>query len=142
MDIPSNTSNIQPYGSESGTKIASKYDGAQSISLSKEKASTQEMSKQSAESVTQAIEAAKAREKLNSQERQRLVEEMNDFISSINKGLSFRVDEESGRDVVTIYEASTGDIIRQIPDEEMLVILRRLREQTARYSSGLVNQTV
>ena len=71
-----------------------------------------------------------------------MVQQMNDFISSINTGLSFRVDEESGRDVVTIYEADTGDIIRQIPDEEMLEILRRLRDQTARYSSGLLNQTV
>ena len=60
-----------------------------------------------------------------------MVEQMNDFISSIQTGLSFRIDEQSGRDVVTIYEESTGEIIRQIPDEEMLEVLRRLREQTA-----------
>ena len=28
--------------------------------------------------------------------------------------------------MVIIYETTTGDIIRQIPDEEMLEILRRL----------------
>ena len=61
---------------------------------------------------------------------------MNEFISSINKGVAFKVDEESGRDVVTIYEATTGDIIRQIPDEEMLEILRRLAAQTA--NTGLL----
>ncbi|CSI80845.1 flagellar protein FlaG [Vibrio cholerae] len=39
--------------------------------------------------------------------------------------------------MVTIYEASTGDIIRQIPEEEMLEVLRRLaREQDHR--SGLL----
>ncbi|EGA67387.1 flagellar protein FlaG [Vibrio brasiliensis] len=142
MEIPSYTSNIQPYGSESGTKLASKYDGVQQVSSQKEQVSTTEASEKASQTVEKAIEASKEREKLNRAERERIVEQMNDFISSINKGLSFRVDEESGRDVVTIYEADTGDIIRQIPDEEMLEILRRLREQTARYSSGLVNQTV
>ena len=142
MDISSYTSNIQPYGSESGTKIASKNDGVQLDSLKKEPQVNEKVSETAAQAVEKVIEATKEREKLNREERERMVDQMNDFISSINKGLSFRVDEESGRDVVTIYEADTGDIIRQIPDEELLDILRRLREQTARYSSGLVNQTV
>ena len=142
MEIPSYTSNIQPYGSESGTKIASKNDGVQLDSLKKEPQVNEKVSETAAQAVEKVIEATKEREKLNREERERMVDQMNDFISSINKGLSFRVDEESGRDVVTIYEADTGDIIRQIPDEELLDILRRLREQTARYSSGLVNQTV
>ncbi|WP_339386099.1 flagellar protein FlaG [Vibrio caribbeanicus] len=142
MEIPSYTSNVQPYGSDSGTKLASKYDIVQQVSSKKEQVSTKEQSEQTTRFVEKAIEIAQEREKLSRVEREKIVEQMNDFISSINKGLSFRVDEESGRDVVTIYEAETGDIIRQIPDEEMLEILRRLREQTARYSSGLVNQTV
>ena len=142
MEIPSYTSNVQPYGSDSGTKLASKYDIVQQVSSKKEQVSTKEQSEQTSRLVEKAIEIAQEREKLTRVEREKIVEQMNDFISSINKGLSFRVDEQSGRDVVTIYEAETGDIIRQIPDEEMLEILRRLREQTARYSSGLVNQTV
>ncbi|EFP94959.1 flagellar protein FlaG [Vibrio caribbeanicus] len=142
MEIPSYTSNVQPYGSDSGTKLASKYDIVQQVSSRQEQVSTKEQSEQASRFVEKAIEIAQEREKLTRVEREKIVEQMNDFISSINKGLSFRVDEQSGRDVVTIYEAETGDIIRQIPDEEMLEILRRLREQTARYSSGLVNQTV
>lgn len=142
MEIPSYTSNVQPYGSESGTKVASKNDEAQLVSLSKEPQANEKVNQQAVRSFERVIEATKEREELNKEERERLVEQMNSFISSINKGLSFRVDEESGKEVVTIYEADTGDIIRQIPDEEMLEILRRLREQTARYSSGLVNQMV
>ena len=110
--------------------------------MKKEPQVNEKVSESAAQAVERVIEATKEREKLNREERERVVEQVNDFISSINKGLSFRVDEESGRDVVTIYEADTGDIIRQIPDEELLEILRRLRDQTARYSSGLVNQTV
>ncbi len=69
-----------------------------------------------------------------------MVEQMNEFVSSINKGVAFRVDEESGRDVVTIYETNTGDVIRQFPDEELLVVLRRLAEHTA--NSGLLVEKV
>lgn len=65
---------------------------------------------------------------------------MNEFVSSINKGVAFRVDEESGRDVVTIYETNTGDVIRQFPDEELLVVLRRLAEHSA--NSGLLVEKV
>ncbi|MFB9134904.1 flagellar protein FlaG [Vibrio sp. AK197] len=142
MELPSYTSNVQPYGSQSGTKIASKYDNAQSVSSQNEGNALREVAEQATQSVDQAIERTQMRERLNREERQKLVEQMNEFISSINTGLSFRVDEESGREVVTIYEAQTGDIIRQIPDEEMLEVLRRLRVQTARYSSGLVNDKV
>lgn len=86
--------------------------------------------------VEAAVKMAQARQELNREEKLRMVEKMNEFISSINKGLSFRVDEESGRDVVTIYEAKTGDIIRQIPDEDMLDVFRRLAAQAT--SSGLL----
>ncbi|MEZ8822760.1 flagellar protein FlaG [Vibrio sp. 10N.261.55.A7] len=138
MEISSNTSNIQPYGSNGGIKFASENNGAPNVSSRTEGSKASEVNQKHVQSVEATIELVKQREKLNKQEREMMVEQMNDFISSINTGLSFRVDEQSGRDVVTIYEASTGDIIRQIPEEEMLEVLRRLRDQAARYSSGLV----
>ncbi|WP_428771779.1 flagellar protein FlaG [Vibrio sp.] len=142
MEISSYTSNIQPYGSQSGTKIASENLGAASVASQAENSKTSELNSGQSQSVESAIELAKEREQLNREERQKMVEQMNEFVSSINTGLSFRVDEQSGRDVVTIFEASTGDIIRQIPDEEMLEVLRRLRAQASRYSSGLVIEKV
>lgn len=89
------------------------------------------------ESAETAMAQAKQRQRLNEEQLAKMVEQVNEFVKSINKGLSFRLDRESGREVVTIYEASTGDIIRQIPEEEMLEVLRRLaREQDHR--SGLL----
>ncbi len=142
MELSSYTSNVQPYGSQSGIKFASKNDNAQSISSQNEGNAVTEVAEQTTQSVDKAIERTQMRDRLNREERQKVVDQMNEFISSINTGVSFRIDEESGRDVVTIYEAQTGDIIRQIPDEEMLEVLRRLRVQTARYSSGLVSDKV
>ncbi|MGF1739637.1 flagellar protein FlaG [Vibrio profundum] len=138
MEIPSDTSNVQPYGSQSGIKLASKNDSAQRTPPKAESNVAVEVDQRHAQSVDAAIELAQQRERINKAERAKMVEQMNDFISSINTGLSFRLDEESGRDVVTIYEASSGDIIRQIPEEEMLEVLRRLRDQNSRYSSGLL----
>ncbi|WP_162046870.1 flagellar protein FlaG [Vibrio taketomensis] len=138
MEIPSYTSNIQSYGSKSGTKIASGYDNPQGVSSPDKRVVASELDQLTSRGVEQAMEVLQERKKLSEQEREKVVEQMNEFISSMNTGLSFRVDEQTGRDVVTIYEESTGDIIRQIPDEEILEVLRRLREQTARYSSGLL----
>lgn len=144
MDISAYTSNIQPYGepygSSGGTKLALDRSGATNNSVSTEKTverkDEQEMAQQKAKAVEELVQK---RTDLNKEQLEKIVEKMDEFVNSINKGLSFRLDEESGRDVVTIYEASTGDIIRQIPDEEMLIILRRL----AAASSGLfVEETV
>ncbi|AEH32610.1 flagellar protein FlaG [Vibrio anguillarum] len=138
MEIPSYTSNIQPYGSQSGIKFASENDGATRASSKQNEVNrTEQLRNRQNQSVEAAIELAQQREQINKSERAKMVEQMNEFISSINKDLAFRVDEESGRDVVTIYEASTGDIIRQIPNEEMLEVLRRLARQKD-HSTGLL----
>ncbi|ENM5730397.1 flagellar protein FlaG [Vibrio mimicus] len=149
MEIPSYASNIQPYGSQSGIKIASENDNAKSVSLSGDNSRSvsrtdklsehfsEQVRARQQESVETAMEQAKQRQRLNEEQLAKMVDQMNEFVKSINKGLSFRLDQESGREVVTIYEASTGDIIRQIPEEEMLEVLRRLaREQDHR--SGLL----
>lgn len=132
MEIPFNASNIQPYGSPNGIKIASdEGSSASSISRLKEATSYGKVEKSKEEATEAAIQLAQERKELNDEERVKMVEKVNEFISSLNKGVAFKVDEESGRDVVTIYETTTGDIIRQIPDEEMLEILRRLAAQNS-----------
>lgn len=141
MDISAYTSNIQPYGepygSTGGTKLALDSGSATNKSVStQEQVSpvTKVVNAPDMAEKTKAVEElVQKRIEINKEQLKKMVEKMDEFVNSINKGLSFRVDEASGRDVVTIYEASTGDIIRQIPDEEMLIILRRL----ATASSGL-----
>lgn len=150
MEIPSyNTSNIQSFGSQSGIKIASTNgEGAtatEKSSLAMEQAARTEKSQQpkvdtSSDAVEAAMKLAKEREKLNQEQRDKIMEEMQNFVSSINKNLSFRVDQESGRDVVTIYEAKTGDVIRQFPEEEMLEVLRRLANDRGHHSGLLLTQ--
>ncbi|MFV0449391.1 MAG: flagellar protein FlaG [Vibrio sp.] len=153
MEVPLYTSNVQPFGSQSGIKFASKNESVSNVStLKKEERPVEssekinerisdQLEKTKQQSVEAAIERSREREKLNEERRAKMVEQVSNFVNSINKGLSFRVDEESGRDVVTVYEASTGDIIRQIPEEEMLEVLRRLSRQQD-HKSGLLSAKV
>ncbi|MGF1686031.1 flagellar protein FlaG [Photobacterium japonica] len=70
---------------------------------------------------------------------EKVVERIEEFVgSTINKGLAFRIDEASGKHTVTIYDKSTGDVVRQLPDEDMLALSRQL----VNHSGGLVTTKV
>ncbi|WP_117233454.1 flagellar protein FlaG [Vibrio maerlii] len=124
MELSSSTSNIQPYGSLSGTQIAKEETKNSEITTNKP-SSAQGQPKEISK-VDTSKQIAEMQQELNQQQREQMVEEMNEFISSLNKGLSFRVDEESGKNVVTIYEVSSGEVIRQFPDAAMLEVYRNL----------------
>lgn len=88
----------------------------------------------------QAVQAAgKSQEsELSGEQLKQMAEQMDSFIGSFNRGLKFRVDEDSGRNVVTVVDNNSGDIIRQIPTEELLQVISRLAEA----SGGLIDVKV
>lgn len=51
---------------------------------------------------------------------QRAAEQIRSYLSSNQRALQFRLDESSGRHVMTVTNPETGEIIRQIPGEEVL----------------------
>ena len=67
----------------------------------------------------------------------KIAERLNDFVQSSQRSLRFRVDDSSGRTVITVLNATTDEVIREIPSEEVL----RLAEQLSSFSSGLVDAT-
>lgn len=60
------------------------------------------------------------------------------YLKSIGREVEFRVDDETGTTVVTVRETATGDVIRQIPNEEVLQLARRF----AASSGSLLDLTV
>ena len=54
------------------------------------------------------------------------VEEMNAKLQQMQRGLRFSVDDSSGRIIVKVIDLDTDEIIRQIPSEEMLSIMRQI----------------
>ena len=64
-------------------------------------------------------------------ELERLAESISRFVESINRDLSFRVDEASGHTVVTVIDGQTKEVIRQIPSEEFLKMAQVLASNSA-----------
>jgi flagellar protein FlaG len=58
------------------------------------------------------------------------------FVQSMGRNLSFSVDEVSGYHVVRVVNPNTGELVRQLPSEELLKIARDFE----RLNSVLVSQ--
>jgi len=55
-----------------------------------------------------------------------VVDKLNAFVQLTKRDISFGIDEQSGRDVISVFEAETQELIRQIPSEEALALLKRM----------------
>ncbi len=139
MDISIGTSNIQPYGNSGGTQLALKNNDTTKASPSGIKSPPAQDDATAVPPSNQAyapdaiVDMLEQRKALNADQLQKVVERMDEFVHSMDKNVSFRLDKATGRNVITIYQAQTGDVIKQIPDEEMLEVLKRLADA----SSGL-----
>jgi flagellar protein FlaG len=62
--------------------------------------------------------------------------QINEHVQNIQRDIVFTIDEESGQDIVTIIDAKSEKVIRQIPSEEALNLSRRLQEQLSEGESA------
>lgn len=53
-------------------------------------------------------------------------ERVKDFVQTINRNLSFSIDNDTEQLVVKVVDSGTKEVIRQIPSEEMLAIAKAL----------------
>lgn len=56
------------------------------------------------------------------------VAKVDSFLKAQNRDLAFTIDENTNRSVVTVKDATSGDVIRQIPSEEVLKLAERIQE--------------
>lgn len=54
------------------------------------------------------------------------VASLNAFVQLMDRNVSFEIDSDSGRDVISVFEKETKELIRQIPSEETLELLKRM----------------
>jgi flagellar protein FlaG len=52
------------------------------------------------------------------------------YMKSVSRALEFRVDAGSGRTVISVRDSDTGELIRQIPSEEVLRLSQMAEDQT------------
>jgi flagellar protein FlaG len=55
------------------------------------------------------------------------VTQISDFVQANNRQLNFSIDEGSEKQVVKVTDADSGEVIRQIPSEEVLRLSERLK---------------
>lgn len=56
------------------------------------------------------------------------VSAIQDFVQAVQRNVNFSVEDSSGRVVVKVTDASSGDVIRQIPSEEAMQLAESLEE--------------
>jgi flagellar protein FlaG len=65
----------------------------------------------------------------------RAAEQMQKFVSAMGRNLNFSIDGETGHHIVRVTNPATGEVVRQLPSEEMLRLAHSLTQ-----ISALVNQ--
>ncbi len=70
-----------------------------------------------------AVSAKKEPEQLSS-----AIEQLNDYIQTVDRKLQFKVDEDSGQAIVTVLDASSDTVIRQIPDDVVIKLARSIEQ--------------
>ncbi|GGQ26217.1 flagellar protein FlaG [Shewanella litoralis] len=75
-------------------------------------------------------EQVNATTRVDAEELNKAVNDITESMSMMQKGLAFKVDEDLGIQVVKVIDVTTGELIRQMPNEEALEIAKKLNEVT------------
>lgn len=80
--------------------------------------------KQSSEATRESLDEARKAER---ERIKKIAAELNDKLNE-NLSLKFGHDEKSGKDFFQLVEKDSGDVIRQIPSEEILDFMRKFKD--------------
>jgi flagellar protein FlaG len=72
---------------------------------------------------------AKKKAGANEGEVQKAVDQLNNYIQTVQRDLHFSLDKDSGALVVKVIDSKTDTVIRQMPSEESLKLARHLAEE-------------
>lgn len=73
-------------------------------------------------------EVLPARQQASREDIEAAVATIQDFVQNVRRSLNFSLEDGSGRVVVKVTDAGSGDVIRQIPSEEALQLAENLSE--------------
>ncbi len=113
--------------SSASTAVASKAERTSSSSVKGVTAESLER-KPSDAVVTSDATRSESSSPASREEIEAAVATIQDFVQSVRRSLNFSLEEGSGRVVVKVTDAGSGDVIRQIPSEEALQLAENLSE--------------
>ncbi|NLJ80899.1 MAG: flagellar protein FlaG [Firmicutes bacterium] len=73
-------------------------------------------------------ENTKQESKILLEEIEEGVDSLNSALEFINRGLEFTIHEETNRVMVKVIDLATGEVIKEIPPEELLDTVARIRD--------------
>jgi flagellar protein FlaG len=56
------------------------------------------------------------------------VSQINSYVQTVQRDLSFSLDEGSGRTIIKVVDSESGKLVRQIPSEEVLALATYLQD--------------
>lgn len=90
---------------------------------------SQQASEDSANSVSLYKQDEKRKnEKPDAEVVKKAVDQGNSLLQAVRRNLQFKVDDATSEVVVKIVDSESGEVVRQIPSEEMLAFIKRMQE--------------
>ncbi|MGW8462350.1 flagellar protein FlaG [Pseudomonas sp. CLCA07] len=80
------------------------------------------------------VNVVKDQSKGNETEQRKLkaaVQEIEKFVQTVKRNLEFSIDEASGQVVVKVIASESGEVVRQIPNEEVLKLANSLNDASS-----------
>ncbi len=71
---------------------------------------------------------------------EKTIEKINDKISYLNIELRFKRDEELKKTLIQLFDKRTKKVVKQIPPEDLVKMIKRLKEIESKINSKLENQ--
>ena len=69
---------------------------------------------------------------------QQAVADLQSFVQRLDRDLSFRIDESIDRSIITVRDANTNQLVRQIPAEEVVEIAREIKQDLDAKRAGML----
>lgn len=76
------------------------------------------------------VSASNADNLINAEQNQieTALDEVTNFVQTQNRQLDFSFDEQSNRSIIKVTDSDSGEMIRQIPSEDVLKLAQRIKE--------------
>ena len=74
-------------------------------------------------------QATEARAEVSSDKVRDAVSRINEYVQQTERTLDFKLDENSGKTVISVYDKSSAELIRQIPSELALELAQKLNDE-------------
>lgn len=72
--------------------------------------------------------SAEQKPPLDAESMRKAVDEVKSHIQMVRRDLEFSIDEDTEEVVVKVLDRESGDVIRQFPSEEILAMIKNMRE--------------